>query len=133
MVVVAIIGLLAAIAIPVFTRFQVGAKEARVKGNCHAVALAAEDFAVVNEGVYASDTDTDQTSLGQTIRDLMPGGVLLENPFTNAASEPQSSGAAAGPGETGYVPIVGVAGTNDGYRITGFGQTATVLTLSNGN
>jgi prepilin-type N-terminal cleavage/methylation domain-containing protein len=133
MVVIVIIGLLASIAIPSFMRLQNRAKESKVRGNCHTVQLAAEDFAIQNGGVYAADTDTDQTPTGATIQDMLPGGTLLENPYTNAATEPLSSGVAALPGETGYAPIVGPTGLNDGYSITGFGLSRIITTLSNGN
>ena len=133
MIVVVIIGILAAIAIPNFSRLTSRSKEARVKSNCHAVQLAAEDFAVQNDGIYADDTDTDATGLGgETILDLLSNGALLENPFTKAVTEPQSSGAAANPGETGYEPFVGASGLNVGYTITGFGHSAIVLSLTNG-
>lgn len=132
MIVVTIIGILAAIMIPNFVRFTSRAKEAVVKSNCHTVQLAAEDFAVRNEGVYASDTDTDVAAGGDTIVDLLPGGIFLQNPFTKAADVPLSSSAAANPGEVGYVPFVGVGGQNDGYTITGFGRTTQVIAISNG-
>jgi type II secretory pathway pseudopilin PulG len=133
MVVIVIIGILAAIAIPVFTRLQDRAKESRVRGNCHTIQLAAEDFAIQNDGIYATDTDTDQNLNGSTIVELLPGGGPLENPYTNALSVPISSGVASLPGETGYVPIVGPTGLNDGYAITGFGLTGIITTLRNGN
>ena len=131
MIVVVIIGILAAIAIPNFIGMNMRAKEARVKGTCHTLQLAAEDFAI-QDGEYASDTDTDTTPGGDTILDLLPGGLRLENPFTNAMNVPLSSGAAANPGEVGYVPFVGPSGLTDGYTITGFGRTTLVLTISNG-
>lgn len=55
MVVVVIIGILAAIAIPNFISMQRRAKEASVKNNMHTLQLAAEDFATLSEGVYAAD------------------------------------------------------------------------------
>jgi prepilin-type N-terminal cleavage/methylation domain-containing protein len=130
MIVVVVIGILAAVAIPNFVRMIVNAKEAGVKSNSHTVQMAAEDFAVLNDGVYASDLSSTTAMSGETIVDMLPN-TFLENPFTRAASEPVD-GAAASPGETGYVPIVDVSGTNIGYTITGYGKAATVLTLSNG-
>jgi hypothetical protein len=63
----------------------------------------------------------------------MPGALMLKNPFTNVRSEPLSSGAAASPGQVGYVPIVGGTGTIDGYTITGFGRSAIIVSLTNGH
>ena len=132
MIVVVIIGILAAIAIPNFINMQARAKEASVKSNCHTVQLAAEDFAVQSDGVYSSDVGTDTTPSGDTITDMLPGGALLENPFAKTVTEPVD-GAAANPGETGYVPVV-LNAVNIGYSITGVGKTAgtTIITLTSG-
>jgi type IV pilus assembly protein PilA len=132
MIVVVIIGILAAIAIPNFINMQARAKEASVKSNCHTVQLAAEDFAVQNDGVYAADIGVDATPSGQTITTMLPGGVLLENPFTKAATEPVD-GVAAGAGETAYTPIIQNL-VNVGYSITGVGKEAgtVIITLSSG-
>ncbi len=130
MIVVVIIGILAAIAIPNFISMQARAKEASTKSNCHTVQLAAEDFAVQNDGVYAANIGVDATPGGDTITTMLPGAVLLENPFTKLATEP-IDGVAGAPGVTGYVPIV-QAGVNVGYSITGFGKTALILTLTSG-
>ena len=132
MIVVVIIGILAAIAIPNFISMQARAKEASVKSNCHTVQLAAEDFAVQNNGTYAADTNLDVTGNGDTILSMLPSGLNLENPFTKLADVPMASGAAALPGATGYVPIV-QAGANVGYTITGFGKAALVITLTSGS
>jgi type IV pilus assembly protein PilA len=131
MIVVVIIGILAAIAIPNFIAMQARAKEAAVKSNCHTVQLAAEDFAVQNDGVYASDVDVDTTPGGDTITAMLPSGVLLENPFTKGVTEPVN-GAAATAGQTGYV-VINDGSSNVGYTITGFGKTAIVITLSSGS
>ena len=66
MIVVVIIGILAAIAIPNFISMQSRAKEASVKSNGHTVQLAAEDFSVQNNGVYAA-TLAAQTPGGDTM------------------------------------------------------------------
>ena len=129
MIVLVIIGILSAIAIPKFESFMARAREATVKENCHTVRLAAEDFAVQNLGVYAAST-ADATAGGVTFQSLLPQGALLENPFTSAASEP-INGAAAAPGQTGYQPIVR-NGSNVGYMIDGFGRTAQIISMSSG-
>ncbi len=130
MIVVVIIGILAAIAIPNFISMQKRAKEARVKGICHALQLAAEDFAVQNNAVYASDIDVDTTFPGDTVMQLLSNGVMFQNPFTQAFTEPVN-GTAATPGQTGYVPFV-ILGVNEGYTVTGFGASVIILTLTNG-
>jgi len=132
MIVVVIIGILAAIAIPNFINMQARAKEAAVKSNCHTVQLAAEDFAVQNDGVYAADVDAATTPQGQTITTMLPGGILLPNPFTKVNDQPVN-GAASTAGQSGYVPIVQNA-VNVGYTITGVGKTdgTIILTLSSG-
>jgi len=58
MVVVVIIGILAAIAIPNFISMQKRAKEASTKNNMHTCQLAAEDFSTITEGLYANDFAT---------------------------------------------------------------------------
>lgn len=123
MIVVVIIGILAAIAVPNFISMQDRAKEASTKSNCHTVQLAAEDLSVQNNGVYGAAVANFSGSL--------PGGALLTNPFTKAATEPVD-GAAASAGQTGYVVVTDANGTNVGYTITGFGKTAMVITLTSG-
>ena len=75
MIVVVIIGILAAIAIPNFIAMQNRAKEGSTKANMHTFQLAAEDFGVQNDGAYAT--------LATQLEPLLPNaGANFKNPFT---------------------------------------------------
>lgn len=130
MIVVVIIGILAAIAIPNFINMQSRAKEASVKSNCHTIQLAAEDFSVQNDGVYAADL-ADALPSGDTLVLLLPAGALLENPFSKVADSP-IDGAATAVGEAGYLVHVDASGIPDGYTINGFGKTVEIISLTSG-
>ncbi len=132
MIVIVIIGILAAIALPNFVRMMANSKEAGVKSNSHSVQVAAEDFATQNDGVYAADLSATTAVSGETIVDMLPQNSPLRNPFTGVATEP-IDGAAASAGQTGYEPVVDGLGINVGYVITGYGRTDIVTRLSNGN
>ena len=133
MIVVVIIGILAAIAIPNFISMQDRAKEAKVKGGAHTLQLAAEDFAVRNDGIY-SDAAAD---VGGLLPQDPNGGNGLQNAFTGLCNEPQCGAAAAAAGNIG-IQAIAVGGVNVGYTITGYGKDATsgvngvILTLSSG-
>lgn len=68
MIVVVIIGILAAIAIPNFVSMQDRAKETSVKSNMHTLQLVAENFSVMTEGNYPDNLDT-------KISDIIAGGL----------------------------------------------------------
>lgn len=131
-IVIVIIGIIAAIALPNFVRMMANSKEAGVKSNSHSVQVAAEDFATQNDGVYANDLSATTAVSGETIVDMLPQNSPLRNPFTGVATEP-IDGAAATAGQTGYEPVVDALGINVGYVITGYGRTDIVTRLSNGN
>jgi prepilin-type N-terminal cleavage/methylation domain-containing protein len=130
--IVMIIGILALIAIPNFTRVTSQAKEAAIKENCHTIQVAAEDFALQNNGLYAENVDADITPGGSTLIDLLPSGKRLVNPFTQGSTEP-SDGAVTNPGEIGYAPVK-LNRINIGYTITAIGRkpNAPIFALMSG-
>ena len=93
MIVVVIIGIIAAIAIPNFVSMQDRAREAGVKSVLHTLQGCFEDFAVQNDGLYPTSAAS-VTLGGETLADLMPGSSFPTNPFT-AAATPFAWGAAA--------------------------------------
>lgn len=125
MIVVVVIGILLTIAVPNFLRMKNNAFEAQVKSATHTVQLVVEDYAVRNEGAY-SDAAAD-------LQPLLPGGDLLENAYTNLATEPQFAAAPATPGQIGVWCVLGAAGVPSGYRIEGMGRDEIVLALRNGD
>jgi prepilin-type N-terminal cleavage/methylation domain-containing protein len=127
-IVLVVIGILAAIAIPNYVLMTSRAKESKVKENAHCVQLAAELYATQNDGIYAG---ADEGSIVADIVPSLPGQQRLKNPFSGNRTEP-IVGPAANPGEIGYQVRVGAGGINEGYIITGFGRTAMVMTLNGG-
>src|SRR5947199_536746 len=75
MIVVVIIGILAAIAIPNFIAMQNRAKEGSTKANMHTLQLAAEDYGVRNDGVYADDMTAGSASISSSLP------ASFKNPF----------------------------------------------------
>ena len=122
MVVVLIIGILAAIAMPNFISLLDRARESDLAANMHTFQLAIEDFAVKNSGTYPVAADD------AAVKGNMPGAAYPRNPFsgTNDAWT-----WAANPAASGIIGANPCAVT--GYTIVGFGKSALLpLTLTNG-
>lgn len=123
MIVVAVIGILAALAIPNYSSLQEHARIAGTKSNAHTLQLAVENYAATHDGVY-SVAAADLTP-------LLPGQGLMANTFTGAQSEPQFGAAAAAPGQVG-VELVMANGVPVGYVITAAGPGGIVMTVASG-
>jgi prepilin-type N-terminal cleavage/methylation domain-containing protein len=128
MVVIVIIGLLAAIAIPNFIAMQGRAKEGGLKANMHTFQLAAEDYAIQAEGNYAGTA----TQVAQMLPAL---GASFMNPFdhsTSTAFEDRAV-AAAGPSSTVGITSYADSGSGSTYNIKGYGKNAPLqMILSSG-
>ncbi len=120
MIVVVIIGILAAIAIPNFIAMQNRAKEGSLKSNMHTFQLSAEDYGVQNDGAYAAGA--------ATVASLLPSaGANFKNPFTNTTGSGVAwedravfaGNASATSGITSYADS-----SNTNYNIKGYGKAA---------
>lgn len=126
MIVVVIIGIIAAIAIPNFITMQDRAKEGATKSNMHAVQLAAEDYGVQNDGAYADD-----------MAKLAPGlPANFKNPFDGTTGNgnawedrPTFAGSpAANPGLASYSDSLTAQ-----YNVKGWGRSSELsLVLTSG-
>ncbi|MEO0234210.1 MAG: prepilin-type N-terminal cleavage/methylation domain-containing protein [candidate division WOR-3 bacterium] len=120
MIVVVIIGILAAIAIPNFVQIIDKAKISSVKANMHTFQVAIETISVDSGGVYPQ-TDVTTSYLPQNFK----------NPYTQATGDGGSYvwlSEANSQGIVGYEtpnPDGGAAAGQD-YKITGFGKDTLV-------
>ena len=125
MIVVVIIGILAAIAIPNFIAMQDRAKEGSTKANMHTMQLAAEDEAVQNDGTYAAAASTVAGNLPANFSNPFDGGTgdggAWEN--LNYAQDPTAE-----PGIVSYADS-----SQSEYVIKGYGKSAKLaLELTSG-
>lgn len=123
MVVVLVIGILAAMAIPNLTNMKDRARESEVQSNAHTVQLAVENYGVQHDGIYSADQGD--------ILPHLPGSALMRNSFTGEFTEPRFGQAAGSPGEIGLQPVL-QNGVIVGYSITAFGKDGNILTIETG-
>ena len=116
MIVVVIIGILAAIAIPNFIAMQDRAKEGSTKANMHTFQLSSEDYGVQNNGAYATGA--------ALVAALLPSaGSTFKNPFSNLTTNSWEDRAAlitaptATSGLTSYADSIAIT-----YNIKGVGK-----------
>ena len=129
MVVVVIIGTLAAIAIPNFMAMADRAKEGSTKVNMHTFQLSAEDYSIQNDGTYAANASA-------IVALIPPAGISFVNPFKKTDPSATDAGAWAVPQLTGSV-IPGVVAYQDSlqmrYQIAGRGRKSDIgMVLTSG-
>ncbi len=126
MIVVAILGVLAAIAIPNFIAMERRAQEGAVKANMHTVQVSMEDFSIQNDGNYATSA-TSALPDGRTLAQVCPMGNYPENPFTKLPSVVNfnANPGAGMPGELGFNPALTTS-----YLLKGNGPEGDTLRLT---
>jgi prepilin-type N-terminal cleavage/methylation domain-containing protein len=120
MIVIVILGILAAIAIPNFVTMQGRAKEGSIKANMHTWQLSAEDYGIQNDATYAAAAGS--------IEPLLPGaGANFKNPFNqttgNGSSWEDRSSVSAAPGAVPGIVSYADSGSSM-YNIKGYGRNS---------
>ncbi|MGC9365973.1 MAG: type II secretion system protein [bacterium] len=118
MVVVVIIGILAAIAIPNFIRLKDRAKESEVKANAHTLQLVAEDYATLEDGMYPGT----MAAVATGYPDAIPS--TMKNPFDGTVSA-YMDGADPAEGQVGYEHEAQASAA--AYTLRGAGKGADII------
>jgi len=136
MIVIIVIGLLAAISYPLFQSFTNRARVASVKSTMHTLQVTVEDFSARNDGEYPSGPGDTTVEGAFTLASLLPGAAMPTNPFTSAPTSLDWSNTA------GTVPSTDAAGgvslnvtqsvpggTFDEYEIIGADENNSALSF----
>jgi len=115
MVVLVIMGILAAIAIGGHINLRNNAREASVKANMHTLQIMVEEYCTAHDGNYAADTYTFTVESPRNFSNPFSGGNALGN--YDSLTE----------GEVGYDHDTYGSGV---YRIRGAGRGGTLLALT---
>jgi prepilin-type N-terminal cleavage/methylation domain-containing protein len=162
MVVVVIIGILAAIAIPNFMSMRQRAKEASLKSNMHTLQLSCEDFSTMAEGSYPETPTTTvgavlntlgfiaagdvgnypqaladaspgtRATVSTTANALLPGNNTYGNPFWPTANSLDHLAAVAAPGPAAPAHVDNPAAGADGEGTTYWGPVGTAGAVAMG-
>ncbi len=126
MIVVVVIGILAAIAIPNFVAMQNRAMEGSVKANMHTIQMSVEDFSLLNDGIYPTSA-TATVPDGRTLAGVCPTGGFPKNPYTKFPSVVQfnSNPTSGNAGEIGLNPALPTS-----YIVKGNGSNGDTLKLT---
>jgi hypothetical protein len=112
---------------------QARAREASVRSNAHTTQLAAEDWAVQENGLYAASITQAGVLSGNTITTLMPQQTVPTNPFTGAPGVADGNGVTTS-GMVNYgVPAAGLAGTDYGIWGCGKDDGQQIIAITNGS
>src|SRR5262249_36961559 len=121
MIVLVVLGILAAIAIPNMILMTARAKEAGTKSNMHTLQVAAEDYAVAFDGYYSTILDATH------IADRLPQN--FRNPFSGASGTGAWEDRASMNSDPNPVPGISsyADSLNNTYNIKGFGRLSALL------
>jgi len=125
MIVVVVIGLLVAIAMPNFISMQNRAREGTVKSNMHTVQMSIEDFSLLNDGQYPTSAASTVPD-GRTLQQVCPTQGYPTNPWSKVPSVVQWN-ANPTPGAKGELAINPALAS--WYQVRGNGANGDSLNL----